>query len=96
MPTLGHNLTENRRFFFSRGQKAQAYMLRRTGKHAVLGIACALFTLAGVWLLVVCRCLPQLALLLVKACMLGPWNGTFGSSTLSAAPLGFVGCLSRF
>jgi hypothetical protein len=46
-------------------EKAQAYMLRRTGRHAELVIACALFTLAGVWLLAVCRCLPQLALLLV-------------------------------
>jgi hypothetical protein len=45
-------------------------MLRRTGRHAELVIACALFTLTGVWLLAVCRCLPQLALLLVKTCML--------------------------
>jgi len=85
VPTLGYHLTEN---------VWQEYMLRRTGRHAELVIVCALFTLPGV--LVVCRCLPLLALPLVEMCMLGRGMEPFGSNIPSAAPLVLVGCLSGF
>ena len=51
--------------------EAQEYMLRRASWRAAFVIVCALFALAGVWLRVVCRCLPQLAFPLVEMCMLG-------------------------